>query len=363
MDGAQQQGAKSRYKFGGRALALTTENIAGVYEVRWQPRAAARSPILGLLLALLGFALLAVPVMFADFGSGFALAGVLSVEFLLLYTGYRLLREASGRRFRRIRLHVASGEMEVRSGRGLLSATRAFGAVEVECLILGPHPEPKRFALTAVTRWGPPVAVLPVEDDEGAAREVALVLSQGMGVPLSDRRFPDPEGRRDPPVRVGKSGEDRRTVYRWRYRDRFRPRLTFLGLSFVAALASVLPLLAREIGTAMIFPAVLDTLLALLLATHALATLTERRLTLRRDAFRIERHLGLIPLMQRLVVMKNLAGIVVLKKGPWCVVHLRLAESRTGVVLPFEEFAMATWLKSLLETAAHGSGTRRAAPG
>jgi hypothetical protein len=51
----------------------------------------------------------------------------------------------------------------------------------------------------------------------------------------------------------------------------------------------------------------------------------------------------------------------VLRKGLWCAVFLRLAGDRTGVVLPFEEFEVAGWLKSTLETAVHDVGQKKIA--
>ncbi len=340
-------------------MSIVTTHRDGLFETCWRRDHPVRLKILGLTASIAGVVLLFTPMLVAEWNSGLSLAWMLTVLFLLFWAGFRLLREASGCGFRRIRLHVASGEMEVRRGRGLLSGTRAYGAVEIECLVLGIREEAEAFAITAITRGGPPVSLIPGEGDEAACREVALVLAQGMGVPLLDRRYPDPEGKKDPPVRVGCTGDGRRTVYRWRYRDRFHPRAVLLGLGIVVALSSLLPWLALEIGVAMILPAVLDTLIALGLAVHTMAALTDRRVTVRADALRVERHLGPVPLKQRLIEFDSLAAIVVIRKGMWCAVFLRLAGDRTGVVLPFEEFEVAAWLKSTLEGAAHGVGRRR----
>ncbi len=342
-------------------MSIVTNHRDGLFETHWRSDHPVGGRLLGFTASIAGLVLLFTPMLVAEWDSGLSLAWMLTVLFLLNWAGFRLLREASGCGARRIRLHVASGEMELRRGRGLLSGTRAYGAVEIECLVLGIMEEAEGFAITAITRGGPPVSLVPGETDEAACREVALVLAQGMGVPLLDRRYPDPEGKKDPPVRVGRTGDGRRTVYRWRYRDRFHPRIVLLGLGVVVALSSVLPMLTLKIGTAMVLPAVLDTLIALGLAVHSMAALTERRVTVRGDALRIERHLGPVPLAQRLIDFDSLAGIVVLRKGMWCAVFLRLAGDRTGVVLPFEEFEVAAWLKSVLEGAAHGVGQRRIA--
>lgn len=342
-------------------MPITTRKTDGFFESRWRPELPVRKRILTAAASVTGMVLLLTPALFTEWGSGLSLAFMVTVELLLLWAGFRLLREGSGHDFRCIRLHVASGEMEIRRGRGLLAASRALGAVEIECLVLGLCGEAGSFAVTAITRGGPPVTLIPGDRDEAACRELALFLAQGMGVPLLDRRYPDPEGKRDAPVRVGCTGDGRRTVYRWCYRDRFHPRVVLLGVGIVAALSSVLPLLAREFGPLMILPAVADTLIALGLAVHTLAALTERRVILRGDALRVERQIGPVPLVQRLIDFDSLAGIIVLRKGLWCAVFLRLAGDRAGVVLPFEKFEVAAWLKSVLEGAAHGVGQRRVA--
>ncbi len=342
-------------------MPIVTQQTDGFFESHWRPDRPVRLRLLTGVASVAGVGLLFTPAFFSEWGSGLSLAFLVTIELLLLRAGFRLLREGSGHDYRCIRIHVASGEMELRRGRGPFSATRALGAVEIECLVLGLGGEAAAFALTAITRGGPPVTLIPGDSDEAGCRELALTLAQGMGVPLLDRRYPDPEGQKDAPVRVGCTGDGRRTVYRWCYRDRFHPRLVLLGLGIVAALSSVLPLLARETGAAMILPAVLDTLLALGLAVHTFASLTERRMILRNDALRVERQLGPMPLLQRLIDFDSLAGIVVLRKGAWCAVFLRLAGGRTGVALPFEEFEVAAWLKATLEGAVHGVGRRRVA--
>ena len=340
-------------------MSIVTTNRDGFFDTTWHPDVPVGKRILGAAASLAGLLLLLTPMLVAEWGSGLSLALTLTVEFLIIWAGIRLLREASGERSRRIRLHVASGEMELRRGSGLLRGTRAYGAVEIECLVLGLREKAGAFTVSLITRGGPPVTLIPGDSDEAACREITLLLAQGMGGPLLDRRYPAPEGRKDAPIRVGKTGDGRRTVYRWRYRDRFRPRAVLLGLGLVVALSSLLPTLAREIGVAMILPAVADTLLALGLAVHAIAALTERRVTVRGDAIRVERHLGPVPLKQSLIEFDSLAGIIVIRKGMWCAVLLRLAGGRTGFVLPFEEFETAAWLKSVLEGVVHEVGQRR----
>jgi hypothetical protein len=335
----------------GRYVAIHRRHAGGV-----------GSNLLRVLPAIIGVVLLAAPAFLARPVSGLSLAGLIALELLLAVGGYKLLAEASRRDRVVTTLHVASGEIEARFGRGLLSLTRAFGAVETDRFQLtriegGSGP---LFTLALLPRFGPPVPVVGGDLDEVACRDVGLVLSQGMGVPLEDARYPGMVGApgAGTPARVGRSGGDPRTVLTWEYRDRFRPRASLLALGVIATLSGLLPILARWMGSTLILVALVILAMSVALAGHVLFTLVTRRVTLRPDAVRVERLLSAIPLVQRLAPYEEIKAVLVLRRGPLAALHLRLSGGRPGVVLPFEEPSLAGWLKLMIERAAHQSGER-----
>ncbi|MCU0724949.1 MAG: hypothetical protein MUE73_04040, partial [Planctomycetes bacterium] len=138
----------------------------GKITLLWRPepeRPAVR--IAGALAAGLGFLLLFTPMAGR---SPSEVALLLPAQALLLLAGVRLLASILRRGRLASSLHVASGELEVRAGRGPLSARRAFGAVDADHLLLTGETagETRQFRLAVITRAGPPVLLCGDEPDE-----------------------------------------------------------------------------------------------------------------------------------------------------------------------------------------------------
>ena len=154
---------------------------------------------------------------------------------------------------------------------------------------------------------------------------------------------------------MARLGADRRAVFVWTYRDRFRPRAALLSLGLCALSGRLLPLLVRPLGMALLLPAGVALVIALGFAAHVVACATVRRLTLRPDAVRVERILAGFPLASRVVPFERVAAIIVTARGPFCSVQVRRDDRRAGAVLPFEDPVVAAWLKSVIENAVHAA--------
>ncbi|MHC4471678.1 MAG: hypothetical protein ACYTDY_09175 [Planctomycetota bacterium] len=350
-------------------MPIETRSREGRYEVIHRRHAGgAWSRLLRAALPWLGLALLATPVLLTRPESGLSLGGLVALQILVAVAGVKLLAETYRRERAVTTLFIASGEVEVRRGRWPLGVARALGAVETDELKLTRQEGDRTplFSVDIVPLLGPPVPVITADPDEGACRDAALVLSQGMAVPLSDTRYGTPEGAA-PPVRMARCGDDRRTVLTWSYRDRFRPGASLLALGSVTAISALLPVLADRVGLLLVPIVVVDLLLALALAVHVLVTLTERKVTLRPDAIRVERFLSAIPLLQRLILYREIKAILVFRRGSLASLKVRLEGGGRGVALPFEEARVAGWLKLTIDREAHQAGERaalaRGAPG
>ncbi len=342
-------------------MPVITRNRDGRYEAVIR-RDAAGLPvrILRALPAGAGLGFLAAAALALAPAPGPALLAFAAAGTFPALAAYALLAAASRRDLTVLSLHVATGELRLRTGRGLFAKRRALGSVEVDRLRIERRIRDGicRFRLDARLHGGECVPLIRDERDEAAVRDVALTLSQGAAVPLEDLRYETGPGGARPPARVEESGEERRRVYSWGYRDRFRPRLVLLGLGLLAAGTAGLPRLGS--GPVLVLPSVCLVLLGFLLGSHVLACLTTRRLILRDDAVRVERSLGALSLLRRMARYAELKAVLVLGRGSRAVLHLRLAGGRPGVVLPFEEPSVAGWMKRTIERAAHSAGRRSA---
>jgi len=339
------------------SIAITSRD--GRFEVRFRSEPGSASVRVTRVMAVgAGLLLLAVLPAVGFRVRGFAPALVVAA-IASAVVAWKLLAEASRRERLLACLHIAAGELEIRSGRWPFRLMRAFGAVEVDRVRLARTPRGKRqlFSAYLIVRSGPPVELVWSEPDESACREVALVVSQGMAVPLEDRRYPGGLEEEDPP-RVARLQEDRLTVLCWDARDRLRPRACLVGLGAIAALFS--PLFADRVPPlASILLSVAVLAIAVAILVHVLAALSSRRVTLRPDAVRVERRIGGVPLFQRLILYEDLKAVVVRRRLLLAAVHFRVQGRSPGPVLPFEEPALAGWLKSTVERAAHACGQRR----
>ena len=336
-------------------MPVETANREGRFEVRARRHLAGRAGALVRgLIPLSAIALMVLPAIIVQPASGLALGALSALWVVFAAAAAWLGTEASRREHVLLRLHIAVGELEVRFGRGPFAYTRAYGPVEVEGIRLD-RGTTSGFSVLLVPRTGTPVLLLEDMDDELECREVALVLSQGIGVPLDDRRFAT-QGRL--PGRVGRLGDGRRTVFSWDYRDRFRPLGVLVGLAVVTCVAACLPWLGSRLGNGMLLVAGADVVLALGLLAHAVATLTVRRITVRDDAVRVERIFFSVPLMQEVVRFTDLTAVVVLRRGALTAVHIRASAGPRSLILPFEEPRTAAWLKAEIDKAAHERGAR-----
>jgi len=345
-------------------MSISTRNIAGRMMVEWRRDGAAarlaRAP------AALGLLLVLSPALFAPELTGRSLTGMAIGQVLLLGAAWLLLAEGSRARRVRASLHVASGELEIRRGTGLLAAGEAWGAVEVDRVRLD-RPETSAFRISLLVRVGPPVTVVPAESDEPLARDAAVLVAQGMGVPLEDLRYrgaePAAADREPSPGRVASLTRDRRQVFTWSYRDRFRPEATLLGAGAAFVVALLLPPVARAAGTAGLAAATgVVVLLSLGALAHVLTTLTVRRLTFRPDAVRLERSIFGLPLLSRVALFDELKAILVLRRGPLATLSLRTA-GRSGIALPFEDPKIAAWLRHRIGRAARREPVEEAPSG
>ncbi len=288
-------------------------------------------------------------------GSAAAACCVAAATAVLLASAVRLLAAASRRGVRRSLLHVASGELTVREGRGLFARERTFGVLEVDHVLLdrtGGVEEPT-FRVSLSTRAGPAAALTGDETDEGACRDAAVLVAEGMGVSLADRRY-EASGR-GAPARVVVLGDGRQRIFAWDYRDRLRPRGLLLALGLLAAAGRFLPALAPVMGGALLVPAAVAVAVALGAAAHLLTAVAERRLTLRPDAVRVTRSLGGVTLANRTVPYERVAAVLARPRGPFASLQIRRDDRRPAAVLPFEEPCIAGWLKGTIEGAVHGA--------
>jgi hypothetical protein len=271
----------------------------------------------------------------------------------LLVLAFRLLAAASRRAVTRSSLHVASGEVAVREGRGPFARERAFGVLEVDHVLLSRTGgvEDPTFCVSLVTRAGPAAAVTGDEVDEGACRDAAVLLAEGLLVPLTDRRY-EAVGR-GPPPRVALLGDARRRVFAWNYRDRLRPRALLLVLGALAAAGRFLPALAPVLGPALVVPAAAVVVVALGACAHLVTSAAGRRLTLLPDAVRVARSLGGVTLASRTVPFERVAAVLAHPRGPFASLTIRRDDRRPAAVLPFEEPCVAGWLKGTIEGAVH----------
>jgi hypothetical protein len=175
-----------------------------------------------------------------------------------------------------------------------------------------------------------------------------------MGIPLVDRRYPAAGGRSEP-GRVARLGGNRLVVYVWTYRDRLRPRPLLLALGLLAGASRGLPLLVPALAAGLLLPAAAVLLVGLGAAAHAFVATMLRRVTIRSDAVRIERLLLGIHFTSRTVPLERLAAVLLTSRGPWVSVRLRGDDRRTLGTLPFEEPAVAAWLRMEIETAVHAA--------
>lgn len=343
-------------------MPLETTNREGRYEVRLRPSAGAGRRAA---MAAAGVALCLTPLVHLPGAVVASLPELLGAQAILLLAAFRLLASASRRSSVVASLHVATGEVEIVRGRGPLARTVAFGSVEVDRFLLARSGAADRAAcdLLLVPRSGAPVPVLGSVEDEAAALDAGITLSRGMDVPLDDRRWPeapDPAGGESaPPSRVARIPDGARRIYAWDYRDRFRPLASLLALGTAAAIATAMPALAAAGRWLVAVPALLLLAIGLGLATHALRTLATRRVILRPDAVRIERHLGSIPLGSRLLLYGELKAVLLLARGPLATVSVRTTAGRRGGSLPLEDAQVAGWLRNILLRAAHDAGRRK----
>jgi hypothetical protein len=342
-------------------MSIETRNRDGrLVAVQHRP---ARGAPLGRLLAGAGLLLVLAPATALPGAGAGVFFEILAGQLLLLAAAGKLLAESSRRNVVRTSLHVATGEVEVKAGRGPLSRTLAFGAVEVDRLLLARcgRADRPRYDLLLVPHSGGPVRIVTAEPDGAAALDLALVLSQGMNVAFEDRRLPAPDpagGQTPPPARVAGSGEGARRVYTWDYRDRFRPEASLAALGGGAALAVVLPALSRQVGSLVVVPLLLLLGVALAVAGHAVRSLTIRRVVLRPDAVRVERQFASLSLVARLVLYSELKAVLLLPRGPVATVSLRAGSGARGVALPLEDPPVAAWLRHTIQRAAHDAGRR-----
>jgi hypothetical protein len=338
-------------------MSIDTRSREGRYEAvyrRERPAPALR--VLHVFAAATGTTLLLAPVLRVDAGSILSVIGIAALLAPLGTVAFLLAAEASRRERVVASLHVASGELKVRSGRGPFAKTRALGCVEVDGIALVRGPSARTFRLLALVSDGTTMELLPGDADESALRDFGLALSQGMSVPLDDRRYAEttlvPRADRELPPRVTASLGDRNRTYAWEYRDRLRPRLVLLFLGIFVAGATALPAL----GIWLIGPAIALTGLGLGLSAHVVASLTRRRVTQAEDSVHVERRLSGLPLLSRLAPFESLKAVLVFRKGPLAVLHLRTAGGVPGIALPFEDPSLAGWLKTTIERAAHDAG-------
>jgi hypothetical protein len=326
----------------------------GTVSLLWRP--APEGPVLrvaGTVAAAAGTLLLFTPLLGRSL---LEMALLLPVEGILLLAGLNLLAASSRRGRVRSTLHVGSGELEVRSGRGLLAGRQAFGAVDADHLLLSREGagEEARFRLAVVTRSGPPVWLCGGEADEEALARAGLTFAQGMGLPFVDRRWPDAAGR-GLPGRVARLGDDRLGVFVWTYGDRFRPRAALFVLGLLAGASRGLPLLAPALGAGLLLPAAAVVAAGLGEAAHVVVASAVRRVTLRSEAVRVERLWGGLPLMSRTVPFERLAAVLLCPRGPWVSVRFRRDDRKTAATLPFEDPAVAAWLRLTVEQAVHAA--------
>ena len=77
-------------------MSIVTTHSDGLVEAHWRPDHPVHVRIFGLTASIAGLVLLFTPLLVAEWNSGLSLAWMLTVEFLLLWAGFRVLREASG---------------------------------------------------------------------------------------------------------------------------------------------------------------------------------------------------------------------------------------------------------------------------
>jgi hypothetical protein len=342
-------------------MPLETRNRDGRLDVVHRREASLPLRRLG---ALLGLSFCLLPLLALLRAEPSEVLGLTLGQILLLSAALKLLAESSRRTIVRASLHLGTGEVEIRRGRGFLSVTRAYGPVEVDRVVLASTgtPDDPRYDVFFVTRGGRPVRVVVREKDEPAALDAALVLSQGLSVPLEDRRFPDPAVSRSgsvPPGAVARIEDGPRRIFVWDERDRFRPIWSLLCLGTASGLAVAFPAIAGRIGLLALAPAALMLGLAFWLAAHLLGTLTVRRMTLRPDAVRFERLLAGVPLLTRLTLYGELKAVLILGRGPFATVSLRTSGPGTGASFPLEDPLIAGWLRNTIQRAAHDAGRRK----
>lgn len=339
-------------------MSISIRNHDGRYEATW--RSGGGLPgLIRALEAATGLFLCASPVLLAPPTGPEGIAGCVLLVLLLGGAAAKLLAESSRARRIRASLHVASGELEVRAGRGILARTRAFGAVEVDQILLSrkDSAEPPDFVAAVVPRQGAPVPVVAGDPDEAAVRDVAVTFSRGMEVPLEDRRWDvslTPDGASaQAPARIAVFGDGLRAVFTWSYRDQLRPTVGLLALGLVAFLAFGLPKIVEPGLVWVLVSSVVMLGLALALGAHVLRTMTIRRVTIRDDAVRVERHLAGIPMLSKLGIFAELKAVLLIRRGPFTSVVLRSEGRRTAVSLPFEDPRVAGWLSGRIHRAAH----------
>ena len=339
-------------------MSITIRNHEGWYEATYR-NGGGFPGLIRAIEAATGIFLCDSPVLLAPPTGPEGIAGSVLLVLLLGAAATKLLAEAS--RVRRIRssLHVASGELEVRVGRGLLARTRAFGAVEVDRFLLSRREavEPPSFVAAVVPQQGTPVPIIAGDPDEVTVRDVALTFSQGMDVPLEDRRYDvslNSEGAGpQAPARVAVFGEGPRAVFTWSYRDQLKPTVGLLALGLVAFLAFGLPQIVEPALPWVLVSSAVMLALALALGAHVLRTMTTRRVTLRDDAVRVERHFAGIPMLSKLGIFAELKAVLLVRRGPFTSIILRSEGRRTAVSLPFEDPRVAGWLSGRIHRAAH----------
>jgi len=339
-------------------MSISIRNRSGWYETVFRTGGPLHA-VPGALAAAAGLLLCVSPFILAPPDDAGDIVESVLLAVLLIAGAAKLLAEASRARRIRSSLHIASGELEVRAGRGPLASTRAFGAVEVDRFLLTRRggSEPPLYSAAVVVRPGPPVPLIDGDPDEVQVRDVAVTLARGMDVPLEDRRYdvalrPDGAGPQAP-ARVAVFEEGPRVVFTWSYRDRLMPNLSLLALGMLAFLTFGLPRVATPAVPIIIALSTLMLAVALGLLAHVLRTSTVRRVTLRPDAVRVERHLAGVPLLTRLAIFSEMKAVLVLRRGPFATVVLRLEGRRTALSLPFEDPRMAGWLSGRIHRAAH----------
>jgi len=339
-------------------MSISNSNHEGWYETVFLT-GGFLSAVPGALAAICGLVLCVSPFVLAPPGNPGDIAESVLLAVLLTAGAAKFLAEASRARRVRSSLHIASGELEIRAGRGILRSTRAFGAVEVDRFLLTRTvgTEPPLFSAAVVPRPGIPVPIIDGDPDEASVRDVAVTLSRGMDVPLEDRRYDvslRPEGAGpQAPARVAVFGEGPRTVLSWSYRDRLMPNLSLLALGVLAFLTFGLPRVVTPSVPVILALSALMLLVALGLLAHIVRTLTVRRVTLRSDAVRVERFFAGIPLVTRLAIFAEMKAVLVLRQGPLRKAVIRSSGQRTAVSLPFEDARVAGWLCARIHRAAH----------